>query len=381
MSLTALYAWLQHGLANRYWRLWVIVACVAAAALGQLPPVRHTYRQLVAGTEVEMNFSVVRQQIANPWQAYSTIAVTHGAKMVFRLTLPLLARVLHLGVGHLLLLQVALGVLMYWWLAAALARLLADRVAGALLALGLSGTYFGYAFSSELRGCFDAYCYALLVAALLARRGWVIVGLVVVGGFVDERMLLASPLLVLWYGVAAYGWQNPAAWRYLLTQRAGAVYAAWGVYAGLRLYLAWHYHLPTYTGLVGLDALRINLGAEWLPLGYLSAFKAHLLLPIGAAIVLARRQAYGLLLLAGLCAAPIFLGCVLVTDITRSLAYGGPLLFSSVHLLGRATTVAQRRGLALALAASTLLLPSYHVLGAVLYLPSAPLAGLRWLLG
>ena len=378
--LTTFYTWLQHCLAGRYWRLRVVAACVAAAALGQLPPIRHTYRQVAYGNELEVTFRILQQQIANPWRTYSTEATTHVSKMVFRLTLPLLARALHLGIGQVLLLQVALGVLMYWLLAAALTRMLADRVAGALFALGFSGTYFGYAFSSELRGCFDAYCYALLIAALVARRGWLIGGLVVLGGFVDERMLLASPLLVLWYGVAAYGWQGTPAWRYLRTRRAGAVYAAWAVYAALRLYLTWRYQLPTYTGLVGLAALRFNLQVDWLPIGYLSAFKTYLLLPLLAALVLARRQAYGLLLLLGLCAAPIYAGCLLVTDITRSLAYGGPLLCLSIHLLGRTATLPQRRGLALVLAAGALLLPSYYILAKVYYQPSVLVAGLRWLL-
>jgi hypothetical protein len=379
--LAACWRWLAHCTAGRHWRAWLVGLSVALAVLNQLPPYRHTYRGLAHGTELEANFQVFQRQVANPWQTYSTIDNSHPAKMVFRLTLPLLARRLHLSILHILLLQLALGVLMYWQLATGLARLLADRVAASLFVLGTSGTYFGSAFAYDLFGYFDAFCYALLVLVFFARRGWVIFLLVLLGGFIDERLLLATPLAVAWFGVEAYGWHGAPAWRYLFTRRATAVYAAGLAYTLLRIGLAQRYQLVTYTGLVGLDALRDNLRHEWLSIGYLFGLKAYWLMVLVAIALLLYRRAYGLLAVLGLCAAPILLGSALVTDITRSLAYAGPIVILIASLLRTAATVSERRTLGLLVASLALLAPSYHVLGKIVYQPSLAQQALKALAG
>ena len=365
--LDGFFGWLSAHTAGHRWRAKVVGACVLAAIVGQLPPYHHTYRELVYGTELESNLQIFNKQVENPWRPYSTIDASHPAKMVFRLTLPLLARVLHLPLLGVFLLQFALGVLMYYLLVTVLARVLADRVTATLFVLGLSGTYFGSAFSYDLFGYFDAFCYALLVVVFCTQHRWLIVGLCLLGGFIDERMLLTLPVAVFWYGVSEYGWQGRPAWRYLLTKRAGAVYGAGLIYALLRLWLARHYHLPTSLGLVGFDALRDNLQHQWLSLGYVAGLKSYWLLLLVLVGLLLYRRAYGLLLVFGGCAAPIFLGSALVTDITRSVAYGGPIVLICASLLRASCTLAERRYLVLIVAALAWLIPSYHVLGKIIY--------------
>ncbi|MGI4871007.1 MAG: hypothetical protein ACRYFX_07495 [Janthinobacterium lividum] len=361
------FQWLTLRTAGRHWCWLVVAGCVLAAILGQMPPYRHTFQTLVQGATAEYDLRNFLQQVAHPFQPLTNRADSHAGKMVFRLTLPLLARVLHLSLLHVFLAQFALGVLMYYRLVGLLARLVADRPTAALLALGLSGTYFGSAFAYDLFGYFDAFAYALLVLLLVVRSPVVILLLVFSGGFIDERLLLAGPLVAFWYGVAAFGWQAPPLVRYLFTRRAGALYAGVLAYGTVRLALAHYYQLPTYTGLVGLDALLDNLHYERLSLGYLFGWKAYWLLLLLAGLLLGQRQTYGLLLLALGCAAPIFAGSSLVTDTTRSLAYGIPAVFIAVSLLARSTTRTERRYVALGLAVATLAMPSYHLLGHLVF--------------
>ena len=365
--LSGFMGWLTARTAGPRWRVHLVAACVLLAVLGQFPAYRHTYETLVQGATPAADLRNFERQVAHPFQPLTNRPDSHAAKLVFRLTLPLLARWLHLSVLHVLVAQFALGVLMYYLLAGLLARTIADRPTATLLLLGLSGTYFGSAFAYDLGGYFDAFCYALLVLLLVVRSPAAIVAIALAGGFIDERLLLAAPLVGLWYGVETYGWQSARLWPYLLTRRALALYAGALAYGAVRLTLAHYYHLPTYTGLVGLDALLDNLHYERLGLGYLFGWKAYWLLLLLAVLLLLHRRAYRLLALALLAAAPIFAGASLITDLTRSLAYGIPALVLAASLLTQASTLAERRTVALTLAVASLLMPSYHVVGQLVF--------------
>lgn len=383
MPLQTLTAWQDRWLAGAAawlagprWRWYVVGLCVLSALFFQLPNYRHLYQQLALHRGLEPNLEVLRQQIAEPFTSHNDVARTHMAKMAYRLALPLLARLLHLSVGGLLLGQFALGVSMYYCLLGLLERLLRDRLAATLLALGLSCTYFGSAFAFDLYGYFDAVCYALLVFLFSTRQGWLIFGLCLLGSFVDERMLLASLLAVYWYGGQRYGWEWPGNWHFLGTRPAWAVYAAWVAWAGLRLWLMRTYHLPLYLELAGLPSVRESLRLDLTGLGFLSGLKSFWLLPVLAAGLLwpQRRQH-----LAGLlaCSAPVFLGAFLVMDTTRSLSYGLPVIFSCLSLLALHTDVAERRRLAASLAFFAWLIPSYNVLGHIQYASPAYLTLLK----
>lgn len=353
---------------HRHWRWGVAGCCLLLALLWQTPKLGHAYAQLVGHTEaLDANLARLQEQAAHPLTAHPDVAMTHLAKMAFRLTVPLLMRWLHLGLVPLLALQVLLGGLVYWVAAGQLAASFrGDRVAAALLTLALSRTYFGYAFSYDLFGYFDGLGFAALLLALGARHWAAIGALVLVGGFVDERVLVASPLLVLWYGARQWGWEAPVGGRWLATRPAAGVYAAWGLYAALRLYLTWQYHLPNPSGagtLVGISALSHNAWQELLALGFSDSFKSFWLVLVLAALVLVRLRRYGLLALAVVCAAPILGGAFLITDNTRSLAYGMPAVFIACRLLGRYTTAAEQRYLAATVLFFALLMPSYFVTG------------------
>lgn len=354
--------------AHRHWRWGLAGLCLLVALLWQTPKLNHLYAQLISHTEgLDYNLGRIQDQAAHPLTPHADVAMTHLAKMAFRLTVPLLMRWLHLGLVPLLALQVLLGGLVYWVAAGQLAASFrGDRVAATLLVLALSRTYFGYAFSYDLFGYFDGLGFAALLLALGARH-WAVVGaLVLVGGFVDERVLVASPLLVFWYGARARGWEAPAGWRWLATRSAAGVYAAWGLYAVLRLYLTWQYHLPNPSGggtLVGISALSHNAWQELLALGFSDSLKSFWLVLVLAVLVLGRLRRYGLLALAAACAAPILGGAFLITDNTRSLAYGMPAVFIACHLLGHYTTAAERRYLAATVLFFALLMPSYFVTG------------------
>ncbi len=364
----AIFDWLAARLAHRHWRWYLAGLCLLVAATFQLPKINHAYAQLFAHTEVlDEKLRRINEQIAAPFARHADESSTHLAKMSFRLTVPLLARVLHLSLAQLLALQVLAGFAVFYQVAGLLERSLRDRVAAALLTLGLSLTYFGYEFTYDLSGYFDGLGYAALVLALGARRWALLFMLVLAGGFVDERVLAASPLLVFWYGARQYEWQVPGWGRFLVTRPATAVYAAWLAYATLRLGLAWRYGLHTPGGLVGLSALYHSSWHELLALGFTTGLSSYWLPVVLAVALLLFQRRYGVLVLLLGSFAPIFAGAFAVTDITRSLAFGMPVALISLDWLGRCTTLAERRYLALVVVFFALLIPAYFTTGYLQY--------------
>jgi hypothetical protein len=376
------FGWLAARLAHRHWRWWLAGLCLLVAATFQFPKVNHAYAQLFAHTEVlDEKLRRISEQVAAPFAPHADESSTHLAKMSFRLAVPLLARVLHLSLAQLLALQVLAGYAVFYRVAGLLEASLHDRAAAALLTLGLALTYFGYEFTYDLSGYFDGLGYAALVLALGTRRWGLILGLVLAGGFVDERVLAASTLLVFWYGAQQYAWQVPGWGRFLFTRPATAVYAAWLAYAVLRLGLAWRYGLHTPGGLVGVSALYHSSWHELLALGFTTGLSSYWL-PVGLAVALLLFQRrYGVLALLLGSFAPIFVGAFAVTDITRSLAFGMPVAFVSLDLLGRYTTLAERRYLALVVVFFALLMPAYFTTGYLQYAGPVWLVLLRVLAG
>jgi hypothetical protein len=372
------FARLARLVAHRHWRWWLAGVCLLAAVTFQFPKANHAYAQLFAHTEaLDEKLRRISEQVAAPFAQYADHPSTHLAKMSFRLAVPLLARVLHLSLAQLLALQVLAGLAVFYRAATLLVASLHDRVAAALLTLGLSFTYFGYEFTYDLTGYFDGLGYAALVLALGTRRWPVIFGLVLAGSFVDERVLAASTLLVFWYGVRQHSWQVPGLGRFLFTRPAMAVYAAWVAYAGLRLALAARYGLHTPGGLVGPSALWHSTWHELLALGFTTGLSSYWL-PVALAVALLLYQRrYGVLALLLGSFAPIFGAAFAVTDITRSLAFGVPVVFIALDFLGRFTTVAERRYLAAVVVFFALLIPGYFTTGYLQYAGPVWLVALR----
>jgi hypothetical protein len=127
-------------------------------------------------------------------------------------------------------------------------------------------------------------------------------------------------------------------------------------------------------GLVGLSALYHSSWYELVTLGFVTGLLSFWL-PVALALALLLYQRrYGVLGLLLGSFMPIF-GCAFaVTDITRSLAFGMPVAFISLDLLGRYTTLVERRYLALVVVFFALLIPAYFTTGYLQY------AGPVWLI-
>lgn len=348
-----------------HWKL--AISGLLAMLLAQPPHIgsllTYTYGTPPPGVEggVWQVTEAFKRQIAHPFSPDLLVAPgSHAAKTAFRLTPPLLARILHLNHLGLWLLQLALGLLLLIGAYHLLREALRDRAAALLAAHGLCFVYFGYAAGYDIAINFDPLAYAALIGAMWSRRPAVVAACVLAGAFTDERFVLVTGVVLLWHGWRATGGRGLPGLRGLLLRPAAlAVAVGLLVYGGLRLTLAVVFGLQTHTVAVGLECLRYHLESEMLPMGLLTSLETYWLL-LGAgvlALLLARRwRELGLLLLA---LVPVVTAALIVFDLTRSLAYLTPAALLGAALARPALPLRAARQLALVVWLGAGLLPSY----------------------
>lgn len=341
------------------WRIKTVFLCFICVLLFQFPELQFLYHYAVSHTEENAVYSTFTQQVANPWVNHGAEAYSHQSKMVFRLTVPLLARVLHLNVFGILALQVGLGLVMLWALLTLIEHLTQDRVTALLLVVGACFTYYGGAFLHDVSCLFDAFGYAILVLMLLSRRPPVLYVLSVVGCFIDERVLVASLLVVLWHSLRAPSEYVPTLRRPAVSWASVAVMAGWLTYGALRLWLTATYGLQNHGGNVGMDALKTNMQRHGIALGFITGMESYWVLVLLAFLLLIRQRQWGLTVAFLAAFGPIAAGSFLVHDITRSLAYGFPVVLLALVVLVRYFTRDSLRDLALVVAGFAALIPNY----------------------
>lgn len=382
ISLTGFTAPFYNALAaftqKQNWRLKTVPLLLLSVLLFQFPAYKLLYADASDHTlpnQIWVNFF---KQVAHPFANNNTVSDSHQSKMVFRLAVPLVARLLHLNLYGVLVLQLLLGVVMLWVLLTLIARITQDRPTAVLFVLGACFTYYGGNFLRDVFGFLDAFSYALLVLLLASRRPVVLLLLSTVGCFLDERFLVASLLAVLWHALREPHAYTPRLERFALTWASAAVVAGWLTYGALRLGLSTHYGLKSYGGGVGLDVLRTTMERERTALGFISGLEAFWVVLALALLVLAVRRRWGLLSLLVLAFLPIAAGAFLVHDVTRSLAYGFPVVLLALVVLAQYFTRSTLRHLALLTVVFTALIPNYFYQGDIGYAESIfeKLAGL-----
>jgi hypothetical protein len=224
-------------LANR--RNWRLVGTLAALALSLSITFPHISYFTGRDRAIQSFWPVIERQAAHPFavdDVVHTDPTNHAAKMAFRLTLPLAARVLRLGEPGLIALQMLLGVWLLYLIAGIADSLFKDRVAALALMFAVGSTFIGKAAFLELGGIGDGVAFAFLAAAAYFRAPPIVFVSVLIACFTDERGALSAPLVALYWTIRET-WRSPRAW---------AVVAGLMSYCALRLWMirAFGMHTP-----------------------------------------------------------------------------------------------------------------------------------------
>lgn len=312
---------------RRLWLLWGVALAVALSLFISFPRI-----SFFLGTDSQIvNFwPVLERQAADPLATagdqYKDHAL-HDAKLAFRLTLPLTMKVLHVDWRAMLAIQYALGILMLWLVGKIAMDLFRDRIVALASVFGVASIYAGKAAFLQLGGMGDAFAFAFLTVAVAFRNPPVIAAAIVAACFTDERAMIVSPLVVLYWAMRNSDGRKPDWFNLQTITVASAILLA----GAIRLVLMFGYglHIPMGAGKdVGFSVLPLNLPNVQYELPHVLA--GLWLWPLVACVILVRnRWWFSLLAILGGTGAIVGVS-FLVLDVDRSLAYSLPVLFVSM---------------------------------------------------
>ncbi len=312
---------------RRLWLVWGVVLAIALSLFISFPRI-----SFFLGTDSQIvNFwPVLERQAADPLATagdqYKDHAL-HDAKLAFRLTLPLTRKVLHVDWRAMLVIQYGLGFLMLWLVGKIAMDLFRDRIVALASVFGVASIYAGKAAFLQLGGMGDAFAFAFLTVAVAFRNPAVIIPAIIAACFTDERAMIVSPLVVLYWAMRNSDGRKPDWFNLQTITVASAILLA----GAIRLVLMFGYglHIPMGAGKdVGFSVLPLNLPNVQYELPHVLA--GLWLWPLVACVILVRnRWWFSLLAILGGTGAIVGVS-FLVLDVDRSLAYSLPVLFVSM---------------------------------------------------
>lgn len=262
---------------------------------------------------------------------------------VFRLTLPVLVKVLHIRHVSVFLygLQLILGVLLYFLLTRFLFQLLNDKMSTLLGVIALACIYFGTSFFIENCGYGDFYAFLLLFLGIYFRNPLVIFASIFAATWCDERASVGAGLVFLWW------WVSPTiregkpvsfipSWQMIAT--ALAVIA----YGGLRFYLMKYVGMSATYKEGEFSQMIID---SWASYGFKFVWVLEgfwLLMLLAFLVLYTNREYFKLLLVMGGTVGMVFLGMT-TYDSTRSGSYVFPMIFLGLLLVRTKLTEKQLR--------------------------------------
>jgi hypothetical protein len=273
---------------------------------------------------------------------------THAAKLTFRLVLPTIVHFTHLNITGVLILLGIVGMLNFYLVTRLANSILHDKREAFIIGICTALIYLGKCSFTELRGTmFDGLAMFFLLCALNTRNGFLLALFVFLAAWTDERALVASLLVWMFYIVKN---DHKRMGLRLFTTQALCIYAAWAAYAAGRYYLGYVYGMHPDNKGVGLSVLLNQINN--IPLGIWSALEGLWIIVLYGMLLLWREQRYfEWLKFAGMCALILLIG-VSVVDITRSVLYIYPAVFVAlltIHKYADKTTLNRLLWLALIL--------------------------------
>jgi hypothetical protein len=207
---------------------------------------------------------------------------------------------------------------------------------GLLFALGFSFIYLIKACFADNTPWFDGAAYFFLMLALFSNKP-VITGLsVFLAAFIDERALIASGLVFIWWKIAKLKGRT-ISFKYIIKPDIHFVFIvlAWVSYFLVRFILIHHYGLSQIKIKMAdvINYMKDNVNHfAFLILTGLKWFNIFILLGI---ILMIRLKYYYVLILYVLCTLLILLTAFMIHDVTRTVSYAFPAIFIALYLFVR----------------------------------------------
>lgn len=323
---------------SKYWILKSTILFFSICIITSFPDY-HWYKE----NNNSFVFEAINWQIQHPFEKlpskYTTLPegsltgpASHMDKRWSRITVPLIAYSLSFGTFGGIVLQHITGILFFSVLLSLIYRITQDKhisfLFGAIFATTFIGKWSFYDFM-----CYDGIAYFLMLLSMW-RKNFVLIFLsVLLASFVDERALIASSMIFMWWYLQSNSIHEFSIKSlFKLNSPAIAVVLAWLTHFVIRYFVLMKYfHLGSNVNDMGLNVLRYNF--KYIPMGLFTYLEFAWILIVLMFLYLYNQKRYflALLLLASLGLSQIV--SFLVYDVTRSIAYSFPILLIALYIL------------------------------------------------
>jgi len=330
--------WIERFVASRGWRWKLVAGLAVTASVLSVNPLLYSSLKPHHDPNDELKWQVVEQQSRTLlMQPAPDNPGTNEAKRTFRLTVPLLMKILHLNRYGIVCLQFVASLLFLYFTIRLVEQTTGDRVAAVFAAVGFAFIYTGSAGLSDALAWFDEFAYLFILLAMYSSNVFAIVFFTLAASWTDERGFIACAFVFLWWKLKSL---TPARLTPSALLRVDARSTA--VLAAMLAYLAGRFSIQAVTGLhTPHDATGLHVflaSTNYIGLAVWSALEGFWVPVLFSLVILiVRRRIVPLLLLTGLMTV-IMIVALSVHDITRSAGYMFPAVFISILVLSESTS-------------------------------------------
>lgn len=341
---------------NRYFLLKLIFGTFLISIFFAFPPYH-----VINANMYEVYWTPILDQIADPFHPKQYELATHAAKRGFRLTVPVLANILGFKIWGCIILQSLFGIYSLFLTFRLFNKIFNDVVVATFLLLSFIFIYVGFGAFYDLRGMFDNIAIGFLLIALNYSNPFIVFISILASAFTDERGLIASSLIFLYYSVS---FNEDKKLRFTILNfdyQKFAILTSWIFYFLCRFYLS-HYK-GFYTSTDGANFILALNQLNNLPLGIFSALEGFWLILISSLLILLKNKDYLISIFIIVISLIILFVGSCVTDLTRSMMYIFPVCFIGSHIIFNNESHENIRKLAFLVLVISFLFPSYYFYG------------------
>jgi len=311
------------------------------------------FRSIHTDQAIIRSWQAIFTQIKNPFEDHTYHDVTHQSKLTFRLSVPLIAKLFHLSITGIIFLQYIFGFLLFYISSSILKQITKDNFTTLIITLSIPFIYAGRVSFIDIRGVFDGIALFFLVVSMFKRNMIIITTAIIMTSFTDERGLIASSLVFVYWYIHESNEK-----RKLFTKYTSSVVLGGVIYLILRLFLSCFFHLSTQSGGIGFNVLASNLNL--LPLGTWHGLEGNWMLVLIALFTLIFNKDKLTLLFFILSISIVLITGSLVADVTRSMAYVIPALFISILIIQKNDSLMFMRRLSVIVLLICFIYPAYN---------------------
>jgi hypothetical protein len=338
--LHALYlrflGWLNAFTSAGNWKFKITFLALALSLFFAFP----SYQTYLSG-KLNEKWEAVSEQIKAPLATHDNYSNdSHFSKLAFRLTVPMIAHVLHVDRVGCFLIQGVFFVLMFYVLLSLAYAVTNDKVLASLILLGFAFMFVGNVLVSDLRAVFDGVAFCFMALTMLNRNFFLVLIFSLLAYFTDERALVASGLILIWFVIREKQLDTFSLKDFFRLNAASlALVCSWVVYFIGRYLLGHIFGLKTSTGGTNMLSHQLNniLFGAW------TGLEGFWVLVLLGFLALWIRRFYVLGFAIVLAMLVVMYIAYSVIDITRSFAYIFPVIFIFLHILSRMENPARLR--------------------------------------